>query len=1049
MKRKILLGLAMLVICTSLSFIHAQTWKTPVLEPSPIYDGSVYYIQNTKLNLSLAAGADWGTRAIVSSSALPVTIHIDKKTNLNVLEFSAGKTLFITNDGYTYTDNTYNNQWNIQLKDAEKLTYTIQTSSSYTSLYNKNKYLGVDVALGTNNIVSYNLDQATAADYIEWKFLNLTLFDARKALYSALKTSVGTEVDITSYENVYQNSTDPSEVSLAASNLSKAVLDYKVSIATPESPVDLTYLILNPTFAENKTDGWENPGTVNYHEVEFYQSTFNMYQQIKGLPAGKYTLKAQGFERPKANDSGAAYKAGTETIYARLYADATDFSERNTPFNSLYKHIYTGTGSSNGYANTMQAAEIMFVNKTKEYYEIVLPDILLNEGGMLTIGAKSEFQQNGYWALFDNFRLEYLGAYNLDDLVAAANNRITEAQELLNGKVQKPVAAELSAALAEMQQVLAVEPHVFDNIASSKKTLDLAITAAKISIQLYADLQTAIDEAQKVLGWYKDEPSKKDKLEAAISTAVDLSNNLDLTAEQINKAASDLKAVIKSVDKKIYIAGWSLGDVTNNDNAWSYTRSKETKNWILFWEKGYGDKQPTSVNIDWILQQADLAFDFYTDSLKFIKRASSKTNTYKMVIKLRYSTDWEATGSGVDNMIGLLTLTTWAANSRGGQTLLHEIGHCFQYQVHCDNNDWNGWMYGFGDNASGSNGFWEQCAQWQAYKLMPKEQFGNEWFSDYLKNVHKHILHESVRYNNYFVQDYWTYRRGMDVVGRLWNESRSPEDPVETYKRIMKVTQSQFNDEMYDCAARFATWDIPSLMSYGASYISARPQPAMTKTAEGAWLISPSVCIENYGHNIIKLNAPKSASKVSVYFEGKAGETGYRKVSVTQAGWRYGFVALLKDGTRVYSDMGSAAYRTPTGSVDFDCPANCSQLWLVVSGAPNSHWRHPWDDDVNNDEQWPYQVKFNNTNLYGNANMIVTDIPVQSEDHLQMYTSENTLYMNQLPLNANLRIISVTGETVLDMKTKEAMFSTTLSPGIYIINVNSESGNYNQKIVIK
>ena len=34
-------------------------------------------------------------------------------------------------------------------------------------------------------------------------------------------------------------------------------------------------------------------------------------------------------------------------------------------------------------------------------------------------------------------------------------------------------------------------------------------------------------------------------------------------------------------------------------------------------------------------------------------------------------------------------------------------------------------------------------------------------------------------------------------------------------------------------------------------------------------------------------------------------------------------------------------------------------------GAPTSYWKHPWDDNVTNDEQWPYQVTYENTNLLG------------------------------------------------------------------------------------
>ena len=90
---------------------------------------------------------------------------------------------------------------------------------------------------------------------------------------------------------------------------------------------------------------------------------------------------------------------------------------------------------------------------------------------------------------------------------------------------------------------------------------------------------------------------------------------------------------------------------------------------------------------------------FYADSLKFINRGESETDDYKMIIRLRYTRDWEATGSGVDDTIGLLTLTAWSAQA-AGHTVAHEVGHCFQYQVHCDNNNQNGWMYGFGDRKS-------------------------------------------------------------------------------------------------------------------------------------------------------------------------------------------------------------------------------------------------------------------------------------------------------------------------------------------------------------
>ena len=46
----------------------------------------------------------------------------------------------------------------------------------------------------------------------------------------------------------------------------------------------------------------------------------------------------------------------------------------------------------------------------------------------------------------------------------------------------------------------------------------------------------------------------------------------------------------------------------------------------------------------------------------------------------------------------------------------------------------------------------------------------------------------------------------------------------------------------------------------------------------------------------------------------------------------------------------------------------------MVSGAPQEHWKHPWDDTTFNDEQWPYQVRFENTNLLGQTNLPPTGL---------------------------------------------------------------------------
>ena len=920
--------------------------------------------------------------------------------------------------------------------------YVYFTNSSPVYSYIQARFRWLGNRLGFDDFMLYE-----AIEILNTEGLQATITEAQALYNAAANGAAELQTAITSAQG-FLSSTSSAEVNTAITNLQKAIQTYKYANASPANPLDMTSFIVNPGFDANATTGWEGAGTVNNHAVEFYQKTFDMYQTISGLPAGKYRLKAKGFERPKANDVGAAYKAGTETIYARLYAQSPNYSEVNIPFNSLYKHAFAGTGSANGYVNTMAAAEVMFTNNSMNYYEMTLPDIMLNAGQKLTIGAKTNFQQNGYWALFDNFKLEYLGATDINDLAIALNNRIIEAQYLLTQRIQNSVAVGLNAAITQAQAATSAIPLVQNDITAAKTVVDAAISSAYTSINAYQKLQKAINDANQIMTFLEKETDIT-KLQNAISSASLSYENRDLTLAQINTATTTLITNTRSVGKQIYNPSWMMGDIYNPTNNWSIERSKQSKNWILFWEPGFGDN-PGSI-VDECLALAEKSFKFYADSLKFIKKGASKTDNYKMIIRLRYTTEWEASGSGVDNTIGLLTLTSWALTSRGGQTIAHEVGHCFQYQTHCDNNDSNGWMYGYGADASGSNGWWEQCAQWQAYKVFPTQQFTSEWFTGYLSNAHKHLLHEAPRYNNYFIQDYWCNLHGMDIIGKLWNKSIKPEDPVEAYKRLTGISQSKFNDEMWDCAAKFTTWDIPALKSYGASYISSRTQPKMNNQGSYVWRIDSTACLENYGHNIIRVNAPTTAKTVTAYFEGLAGTKGFRKNYVNSAGWRYGFIALLKDGTRVYGEMKAANMTENAGksSINFDCPANCDKLWLVVSGAPTTHWRHAWDDNDAPDEQWPYQVSYNNTNLYGYTNVVINAVHNPYEEIIKISTNNNMLFISDIPSESTVRIFNTLGKHILNEKVNGTSFETGLPSGIFIVSINTDQGVINRKIMIK
>jgi hypothetical protein len=232
----------------------------------------------------------------------------------------------------------------------------------------------------------------------------------------------------------------------------------------------------------------------------------------------------------------------------------------------------------------------------------------------------------------------------------------------------------------------------------------------------------------------------------------------------------------------------------------------------------------------------------------------------------------------------------------------------------------------------------------------------------------------------------------------MWRESTKPEDPVETYKRLTGIDQSTFNDEMYDFAARSVTWDIDDIRELGANKMTQTTEMKLVDATNKIWQVEEEQCPQNYGYNAIPLTVRPKGTVVKAHFKGIAGADGYRKVNVAKAGWRYGFVALSNDGTRFYGEM----KRESEGTAEFTMPDDVQKLWLVVCGAPTEHWRHPWDDDSSNDEQWPYQVQFEETDRSGYY--VATGNPENIDLRMQAsikYVETGTLYVI-VPLNYDI-----------------------------------------------
>ncbi len=432
-----------------------------------------------------------------------------------------------------------------------------------------------------------------------------------------------------------------------------------------------------------------------------------------------------------------------------------------------------------------------------------------------------------------------------------------------------------------------------------------------------------------------------------------------------------------------------------SDSKWSLVRSRQSDHFIVFWEESFGENpnaanlpEALRVDVEDLLAKAEAFFTINVAKLKFADLSNGNSNLlrYKMQIYLHYQTEWLATGAGYDDVIGALWVNPSTCKPVGS-TIAHEIGHSFQYQVYADllaagettNDHSRGFRYGFGGD--GGNGFWEQTAQWQSFHSYPEEAFTSHNFKVYCDNAHRHICHEWQRYASYFIHYYWSDRHGADFIGKLWRKAVKPEDPVEAWMRMHALTVEQMNDEMYMAATRFVTWDLDELRARGEAYIG-KQSWQLYPHAEGGYQVAYSHCPGTTGYNTIPLNVPEAGTTIVTSFEGLmtgsplasddpgAALVGEQTVKVssynpsddTNAGWRYGYVALLTGGERLYGEM----HHDRQGTASFIVPERCERIWFVVSGAPSAYHAHAWDEDERNDAQWPYRVQFAGTDLLGN-----------------------------------------------------------------------------------
>ncbi|WP_192579240.1 DUF6055 domain-containing protein [Dyadobacter aurulentus] len=413
-------------------------------------------------------------------------------------------------------------------------------------------------------------------------------------------------------------------------------------------------------------------------------------------------------------------------------------------------------------------------------------------------------------------------------------------------------------------------------------------------------------------------------------------------------------------EKSLYLPGKVMrvpdgNDYHSNESEFSYQRMVQSPNIAIFWHREFGADPAKNADsakrfdVNEALKECERFYGYYVNELKLVQKGNSLTDRYKMILYVIGGDEQTAFGGGVENKIGILWTPAVRMSKAPYGALAHELGHAFQYMSRSD-------------SKAGPRGpIMEMSAQYMLWQVYPEWMtFENYHLKSYLKKTHYAFLHPQNMYHSPYVLEYWSEKHGKTFFGELCRSTQEGEDPVMTYKRLTGVSQEKFNDEMFEAAGRFMTWDLKRVAKEAARYAnqhSTRLNPAKG----GWWKVDSANCPQNYGYNGIALTVPASVKMVTPEFEGIAGAKGYSDYKSGHAGWRYGFVAFQKDGTRVYGKMS----REAKGKLKFKVPADTQNLWLVVSGAPTEHWVVPFgrQKTVAPEEQWPYQIRLSGTSI--------------------------------------------------------------------------------------
>lgn len=428
-------------------------------------------------------------------------------------------------------------------------------------------------------------------------------------------------------------------------------------------------------------------------------------------------------------------------------------------------------------------------------------------------------------------------------------------------------------------------------------------------------------------------------------------------------------------------------------NEWAPNYKYESANFAIFWGAKVGANPSTYSDANLRFDPAAIAAYLEASFSYFINTAgfhdnSGKLGLYKIIVVMNETyngaggpTGW-AFGGAYDEMIGALWIHPNA--TRDPYVIAHELAHSLQNQNRIDFKP-GGNQGGF-NNYEPAGFFWETHANYMRCLQFPT--FASDDLPRWLMSRHFHLGSTRHHYSTFkWLMNIQQNYGGINTVNRLWRESIANETAMETWRRISGWTQAQLCDNMYDYAKREVNYDYPA-QGFGADM---RDQINIYKTtaSENHWLwrqytvlnqisattnryiVPKHMAPQDYGMNIIPLYPTCASNTVHIKFKG------HTEVN-SQAGWRWGFVEVLSNGT---TSVYGTTQTTSDGEASYTLSSASSKLYLVVMGAPTAKHDYVWEPGWPKIHRYPYELRIENAQPEGYQTNFRADVKALYAGH--------------------------------------------------------------------